>query len=183
MQPPTQWIPWALSLGVKWPVCEADHSPPSTAKVKNAWSYTFTPQYAFMAWCLVKKAHGQLYLYHTCMLTAYWEGLLSKYSCWTAMPFTQQCCHWWNSYYRTTFSATVTFVWMSSVSWNLCPFKSDFEVIQSQIRGKRWVLHFSNWSLGQKLLDSECLASYSIVMVEDPITGPKFRPSSVHSFT
>jgi hypothetical protein len=21
---------------------------------KNAWSYTFTPQYAFMAWCLVK---------------------------------------------------------------------------------------------------------------------------------
>jgi len=22
---------------------------------KNAWSYTSTPQYAFMAWCLVKK--------------------------------------------------------------------------------------------------------------------------------
>jgi hypothetical protein len=26
------------------------------------WSYTFTPQYAFMVWCLV-KAQGQLYLY------------------------------------------------------------------------------------------------------------------------
>jgi hypothetical protein len=33
---------------------EADHSPPSSAEVKNAWSYTSTPQYAFMAWCLVK---------------------------------------------------------------------------------------------------------------------------------
>jgi hypothetical protein len=33
---------------------EADYSPPSSAEVKNAWSYTFTPQYVFMAWCLVK---------------------------------------------------------------------------------------------------------------------------------
>jgi hypothetical protein len=30
---------------------------------KNGWSYTSTPQYAFMAWCSVKKAQGQLYLY------------------------------------------------------------------------------------------------------------------------
>jgi hypothetical protein len=36
--------------------CEADHSPPSSAKVKNAWSYTSTPQYAFMVWCSVKKS-------------------------------------------------------------------------------------------------------------------------------
>jgi len=28
---------------------------------KNAWSYTSTPQYVFMAWCLV-KAQGRLYL-------------------------------------------------------------------------------------------------------------------------
>jgi len=33
---------------------EADYSPPSNAKVKNAWSYTPTPQYVFMAWCLIK---------------------------------------------------------------------------------------------------------------------------------
>jgi hypothetical protein len=32
----------------------------SSNKVKNAWSYTSTPQYVFMAWCLV-KAQGQLY--------------------------------------------------------------------------------------------------------------------------
>jgi hypothetical protein len=43
-----------LSLGVKRPGCEADHSLPSSAEVKNAWSYTSTPQYVFMAWCLVK---------------------------------------------------------------------------------------------------------------------------------
>jgi hypothetical protein len=53
-QPPIQWVPGALSLGVKRLGHEADHSPPSSAKVKNVWSYTSTPQYFFMAWCLVK---------------------------------------------------------------------------------------------------------------------------------
>jgi hypothetical protein len=53
-QPPIQWVPGALFLGVKRPRYEADHSPPSSAEVKNAWSYTSTPQYVFMARCLVK---------------------------------------------------------------------------------------------------------------------------------
>jgi hypothetical protein len=34
-QPPIQWIPGALSLGVKRPGREADHSPPSSAEIKN----------------------------------------------------------------------------------------------------------------------------------------------------
>jgi hypothetical protein len=34
-QPPIQWVPGALSLGVKWPGHEADHSPSSSAKVKE----------------------------------------------------------------------------------------------------------------------------------------------------
>jgi hypothetical protein len=42
-QPPIQWVPGALSLGIKWSGREADHSPPSNAEVKNAWSYTSTP--------------------------------------------------------------------------------------------------------------------------------------------
>jgi hypothetical protein len=42
-QPPIQWVPGAFSLGVKWLLCEADHSPSSSAKVKNAWHYTSTP--------------------------------------------------------------------------------------------------------------------------------------------
>jgi hypothetical protein len=33
--PPIQWVPGDLSLGVKWPGHEADHSPPSSAKVKE----------------------------------------------------------------------------------------------------------------------------------------------------
>jgi hypothetical protein len=42
-QPPIQWVPGALSLEVKRPGHEADHSPPSSAEVKNAWSYISTP--------------------------------------------------------------------------------------------------------------------------------------------
>jgi hypothetical protein len=43
---PTQPIPWvlgALSLGVRRLGREADHSPPPSAEVKNAWNYTSTP--------------------------------------------------------------------------------------------------------------------------------------------
>jgi hypothetical protein len=34
-QPPIQWVPAALSLGIKRPSSEADHSPPSSAEVKE----------------------------------------------------------------------------------------------------------------------------------------------------
>jgi hypothetical protein len=61
-QPPIQSVPGAFSLGVKRPEREEDHSPPSSGELKNAWSYTSTPQYTFMALCSV-KAQGQLYLY------------------------------------------------------------------------------------------------------------------------
>jgi hypothetical protein len=40
--------------GVKRPGREVDNSPKSSAAIKNSWSYTSTPQYVFMAWCLVK---------------------------------------------------------------------------------------------------------------------------------
>jgi hypothetical protein len=42
-QSPIQWLLGALSLGVKRPVCEADHSPPYSAQAKNSWSCTSTP--------------------------------------------------------------------------------------------------------------------------------------------
>jgi hypothetical protein len=42
-QPLIQGVPGALTLGVKWPRCEADHAPPSSSEVKNAWGYTSTP--------------------------------------------------------------------------------------------------------------------------------------------
>jgi hypothetical protein len=42
-QPPIQWVPGALSLGVKRQGREADHSPPFSAEVNNARSYISTP--------------------------------------------------------------------------------------------------------------------------------------------
>jgi hypothetical protein len=41
-QPPVQWIPGALFPGVKQPGHEADHLPPTSAKVKKM-NYTSTP--------------------------------------------------------------------------------------------------------------------------------------------
>jgi hypothetical protein len=52
---------------------EADHSPPSSAEVKNVWSYTSLPQYAFMVWYSV-KAQGKLYLY---FILANWVYLIN----------------------------------------------------------------------------------------------------------
>jgi hypothetical protein len=44
-----------LSPGIiKKPESETDHSPPSSVEVKNKWSYTYTPQYVFMVWCIIK---------------------------------------------------------------------------------------------------------------------------------
>jgi hypothetical protein len=43
-QLPVQGIPDVLSPGIKRPWRKADHTPPSSAEVKNAWSYTSTPQ-------------------------------------------------------------------------------------------------------------------------------------------
>jgi hypothetical protein len=54
-QPSIKWVPRALTLGVKWPGREADHSPPSSAEVKNAWSYTSTPN--TLSWRSVQLKH------------------------------------------------------------------------------------------------------------------------------
>jgi hypothetical protein len=51
---PIQWVTGALSLRIKRPGREADHSPTPRPESKTAWWYTSTPQYVFMAWCLVK---------------------------------------------------------------------------------------------------------------------------------
>jgi hypothetical protein len=42
-QPPIQYILGALSLGIKKPGREADHTRLPSAEVKNAWSYIFIP--------------------------------------------------------------------------------------------------------------------------------------------
>jgi hypothetical protein len=61
-QPLIQWVTGALSPGLKRSRREADHSAPTSAEVMKTWIYTSTPSYAFMAYCLISYAHGQLYL-------------------------------------------------------------------------------------------------------------------------
>jgi hypothetical protein len=41
-------------VGVKWPGHEADHSPPSSAEVKECGALPPLPQFVFIAWCLAK---------------------------------------------------------------------------------------------------------------------------------
>jgi hypothetical protein len=43
IQPPIQWVPGAITAGVKQLRREADNSPSFSAEVKNAWSHTSTP--------------------------------------------------------------------------------------------------------------------------------------------
>jgi hypothetical protein len=67
-QPPVQWIP-GLSQGKERPGCDADPSPPSSAMVKEEYSYTSTPRMGHTACtepqCLYK---GALYLFFTTTL-------------------------------------------------------------------------------------------------------------------
>jgi hypothetical protein len=51
--PPVQWVSGFYSARLKRPRREADHPPPSSAEVKNAWSYTSTP--AIRIHCVVPK--------------------------------------------------------------------------------------------------------------------------------
>jgi hypothetical protein len=48
-QPPIQWVPGSLSPEEKRQGREADHSTPTSAKVKKMSIYTSIPPYAFMA--------------------------------------------------------------------------------------------------------------------------------------
>jgi hypothetical protein len=48
-QPPSQWLPGALSMGVKRPGREADYSSATSAEAKKIWIYMSTPPYMFMS--------------------------------------------------------------------------------------------------------------------------------------
>jgi hypothetical protein len=48
-QPPIQWVPRALSPGIKRQGHESDHSSPASAEVKKMWIYISAPPYALMA--------------------------------------------------------------------------------------------------------------------------------------
>jgi hypothetical protein len=64
-QPPIKWVPGALSLGVKRSGREADHSPPSSAEVKERVELYLHPPYAFMAWYFVKHRYNYTFTFIT----------------------------------------------------------------------------------------------------------------------
>jgi hypothetical protein len=53
-QPPSQWVPRAVSPQIKRPGREADRSPPTTALVTKTWIYTST-HHVFMVQCFISK--------------------------------------------------------------------------------------------------------------------------------
>jgi hypothetical protein len=48
IQNPIEWVPGALPPGVKRPEREANHSPPTSAKIKTTWIYKTSPACAFI---------------------------------------------------------------------------------------------------------------------------------------
>jgi hypothetical protein len=64
IQLPVQWVPGALSLGIKQLGREADHSPPSSAEVEECVElYHHSSNMPSWHGSWLKKAQGQLYLY------------------------------------------------------------------------------------------------------------------------
>jgi hypothetical protein len=55
-QPPGQWVPASVSIGMKQLRHQAGCSPPLTADIKNAWSSASTPTLVYKIWCFNK--HG-----------------------------------------------------------------------------------------------------------------------------
>jgi hypothetical protein len=53
-QPPIQWVPGALSLGVKWPGREATTHLHLVPRSRMRGAIPPLPHYVFVAWCLVK---------------------------------------------------------------------------------------------------------------------------------
>jgi len=54
IQLPFQWVPRAPSSWVKRSGLEAEHLTPSSAEVRNEWSYTSTHPYVFIERCSIK---------------------------------------------------------------------------------------------------------------------------------
>jgi hypothetical protein len=63
-QPPIQWIPGVLSLEVKWPGNDADHSPPSSAEVKEGVELYLHPNMPSWHGAQFKKKHGDNFTFY-----------------------------------------------------------------------------------------------------------------------
>jgi hypothetical protein len=81
-----QWVPGVLSTEVRCLGRNANHRSPSSAEVKDMWSYTSTPPYVFMAWFLVKRRKSfarKVSVFQTSLVLRrlqdqLWSGLLKE---------------------------------------------------------------------------------------------------------
>jgi hypothetical protein len=55
-QPPIQWVPDAISPGIKWQKSETDHSPPSSAEGKKCMELYLRTRYVITDWYSVKHS-------------------------------------------------------------------------------------------------------------------------------
>jgi hypothetical protein len=62
-QPPIQWVPGALSPGVKRPGREADQSLKARVEVKEMWIYASSPTYAFCCFILRTRVNFAIVLW------------------------------------------------------------------------------------------------------------------------
>jgi hypothetical protein len=206
-QPPIQWVPGAIALGVKRLGREDDQSPSSSAEVKNVWSCTSTPpirlhdvvlcsaQFSCVRSVAMKFTEWFYCKPHTCILTAYWEGSPSKCSPWVAMHLAQRCCHCWKHFWESccviSFSTFLTYFRRLQTPEIFVPLRQALfletaitQLIRSQIRGIGRVFHFSNRILGQKLLDRERIWAVALSWWRiQSLVEPKFGPFPKHSFT
>jgi hypothetical protein len=68
-QPPIQWVPGNLSLGVKWHGCEADHLPPSKCQAQECMEQ-YLHSLNTPSWCGSKSKHKDNFtftLYYICV--------------------------------------------------------------------------------------------------------------------
>jgi hypothetical protein len=79
IHPPIQWILGALSLGVKWPGGETDHSPPISAEVNKHGSIRPLP-HVFMVSCLISW-NTEATLCFTLCFSQYGWLVLGKTAC------------------------------------------------------------------------------------------------------
>jgi hypothetical protein len=63
-QPPIQWVLGTLSLRVKQPGHEADHSPPLMLRSRTHGAIPAILQYIFMTWCLVKHRVNFTFIFY-----------------------------------------------------------------------------------------------------------------------
>jgi hypothetical protein len=95
--------------GCKVAKAQADHSPRSSAEVKNVWCYTSTPKYVFMVRCLIKHWDNFTFtLMQIFGMGLFWDQYNNN--------FHKQVCVWERAYKHTSEAKLPTLTFSICVS-------------------------------------------------------------------